>query len=319
MGIQLRPFIDQMGTPETMGYRRPEDVEFEDGTNFARYMPMSAGGKQMRGVVIPHAKPMGGSRAYDPHKPPHKRVHVDPHIEGQSVVVDLALITEDIAKEAMELGQEYADKHADQVHGVDQIRLRSSAAFHLIGAAQRANAGAPPAPAQPASIISVPQGAPEPPPVPLPAAGPRTIKPASFNGTPAQVAPAQAPTGGLLGAYQKARPTREIDVGPTITTGLPVEPPTKKVTFGIPSFGLHEAHYHDVIIDDQLFILVWDERFKGGSKYLPQIEGSFAARVEGDPLDYKLVYPGQRFTDKRTAQTYFQLLIEERVPQGEAQ
>jgi hypothetical protein len=339
MGIELRPFIDQAGKPEIgkapTGYLRPEQVEFDDGTTLARYMPMSIDGKQMRGVVIPHAKPLGGSRAYDPHKPPHKRVCIDPHIEGQSVVVDLDRITPDLAEEAMQLGQEFADRHADEVHGVDQIRLRSSAAFHLIGASQRAQGPAQSAqpvqqvpPPGTGQVITLAPGSaqaagamPAPPPaaaVAAPAPGPRAIKAASFNGTRPQAPPAGA-KGGLLDAYQKVRPPRQVDVEPAVTTGLPIEPPSKKVTFGIPGFGLHEAHYHDVNISDQLFVLVWDERFQGGSKYLPQIDGSFAARVEDDPVDYKLVWPGQMFTDKRTGQTYFQLLIEERVSQGEAQ
>jgi hypothetical protein len=306
MGIELRPFIDQGGTPDTAGYRRPEEIEFDDGTSLARYMPGSVGDKHMRGVVIPHAKPYGGSRAYDPQKPPHKRVHIDPHIEGQSVVVDLEQITQEIAQEAIALGQEYADKHADSVHGVDQIRLRSAAAFHLIGASQKAHGVPQPVKAGP-QIVPVQNGTPEPTPV---AAGPRTIKAASFNGAPAQPAAPMSHKGGLLDAYQKQR-TPTVDVAPSSTVG----PPTQRVTFGVPGFGLHEACYHKVIISDQLFILVYDERYKGGGKYLPQIDGSFAARVEGDPLDYKLCWPGQMFTDQDTGRTYFQLLIEERVPQ----
>ena len=202
MGIELHPFIDQAGNSEPAGYRRPEQVEFDDGTSFARYMPASAGGKQMRGVVIPHAKPFGGSRAYDPHKPAHRRVHIDPHIEGQSVVVDLAQITPDIAEEATTLGQEYADKHADQVHGIDQLRLRSAAAFHLIGASQRA-ANSATSPTEPNQVISIPkEGAPTTIPSAPPVNGPRTIKPASFNGAPPLVEAAPQ-RGGLLDAYQR--------------------------------------------------------------------------------------------------------------------
>lgn len=194
MVIELRSFIDQTGQQTPAGYRRPEEVEFEDGTSLARYMPSSAGDKRMRGVVIPHAKPNGGSRAYDPHKPPHKRVHVDPHIEGQSVVVDLAQITHDIAEEAVTLGQEYADKYADQVHGIDSLRLRGAAALHLIGASQRAQGNGSPAPVGQSQVISVPQaGVQGPvPSAPPAAAGPRTIKAASFNGAASQSATAVA-------------------------------------------------------------------------------------------------------------------------------
>jgi hypothetical protein len=312
MVIELHSFIDQASQKEPTGYRRPEEVVFDDGTSFANYMPSAVGGKSMRGVVIPHAKQYGGSRAYDPHNPPHKRVHIDPHIEGQSVVVDLAQITQDVAEEAMTLGQEYADKHSDQVHGIDQLRLKSAAAFHLIGAAQRAqNAKQPPQPAAPSQIISVPQaGVAGPIPSAPPAEGPRTIKAASFNGA-ASHEPA-VPRGGLLDAYQRPR-AQPVDIQPSAS----VDPPTKKVTFGVPGFGLHEAYYHDVIINSQQFILVYDERYKGASKFLPQIDGPFAARVDGDPLDYRLVWPDQSFTDPTTGRTYFQLLIEERVPQGE--
>jgi hypothetical protein len=310
MAIELHPFIDQASQKEATGYRRPEDITFDDGSNFASYMPSSAGGKSIRGVVIPHAKPYGGSRAYDPHNPQHKRVHIDPHIEGQSVVVDLAQITQDVAEEAMTLGQEYADKHSDQVHGIDQLRLRSAAAFHLIGASQRAQSAKQP-PAAASQIISVPQeGVAGPIPSAPPVAGPRTIKAASFNGATPHESTVQR--GGLLDAYQRPR-AQPVEVQPLASVG----PPTKKVTFGVPGFGLHEAYYHDVIISNQQFILVYDERFTGGGKFLPQIDGSFAARIAGDPMDYKLVWPDQSFTDPTTGRTYFQLLIEERVPQGE--
>jgi hypothetical protein len=325
MVIELHPFIDQAGSPEPAGYRRPEEIEFDDGSNFARYMPAAVGGKHLRGVVIPHAKPLGGSRAYDPHKPPHKRVHIDPHIEGQSVVVDLAQITQDIAQEAVALGEEYAEKHSDQVHGIDQLRLRSAAAFHLIGAAQRAQGSAPPASNGPAQVISVPQpgvSGPIPSAPPPVATGPRNIKAASFNGASAQHAPVAEPAaqrGGLLDAYQKPR-TQPVEILASASVG----PPTKKVTFGVPGFGLHEAYYHDVLVksstnpdvSEQLFILVYDGRFPGASKFLPQIDGAFAARIEGDPIDYRLCWPDQSFTDPTTGRTYFQLLIEERVPQG---
>jgi hypothetical protein len=319
MGLSLHPFIDKAGQqpPVPAGYRRPEDVEFEDGSTLARYMPGTAGDKRMRGVVIPHAKPLGGSRAYDPNKPPHRRVHIDPHIEGQSVVVDLEQITPDIAEEAITLGQEYADKHADELEAIEHLRLRGAAALHLIGASQRAQASTPPPPPQPGTgqVITIPQAG-VPPPLasapPAAAAAPRAIKAASFNGstTVAQSA-AAAPRGGLLDAYQKPR-AQPIEVAPSATA---VSPPAQKVTFGVPGFGLHEAYYHRVIIHDQQFILVYDERYQGGGKFLPQIDGPFAARVEGDPVDYKLVWPDQSFTDPDTGRTYFSLLIEERVAQ----
>jgi hypothetical protein len=318
MGIELHPFLDKAGKPETAGYRRPEEVEFLDGT-LANYMPSSVGGKHVRGVVIPHAKPFGGSRAYDPLNPPNKKVHIDPHIEGQSVVVDLGLITPEIAQEAMQLGQEFADKHADQVHGVDQIRLRSAAAFHLIGASQRNQTASPPKQAEVHAVSSAPQGGATQQASGSPAAAasaPRTIKAASFNGTPVQPTNNE-PRGGLLDAYQKQRPPRQIDMPPA--SALPVEAPTKKVTFGVPGFGLHEAYYHDVIINKQAFCLVWDERYRGGNKYFPQIDGPFAARVEGDPVDYKLVWPDYAITDPATGRTYFSLYIEERVPQGQGE
>jgi hypothetical protein len=317
MGISLHPFIDQTDRQASAEYQRPEQVGFDDGTSLARYMPSSVGGKQLRGVVVPHAKPLGGSRAYDPHKPPHRRIHIDPHIEGQSVVVDLDRVTQDIAEEAATLGREYAEKHGSQLPAIEQVRLQGAAAFHLIGASQRSqDAPAPPQSPEPKQVITVPQNdvqgsIPSAP----PETGPRTIKAASFNNTVVQTQPqtkSGEPQGGLLGAFQKSR-AQPVEVA---AASMPVSPPTKKVTFGVPGFGLHEAYYHRVIISNQQFVLVYDERYQGGNKYLPQIDGPFAARVEGDPMDYKLVWPDQSFTDPDTGRTYVSLLIEERVSQG---
>ena len=284
-------------------------------------MPASVGGKRMRGVVIPHAKPLGGSRAYDPHKPPHKRVHIDPHIEGQSVVVDLDQITPDIAEEAIDLGpgirrqaRRPGPRHRpdpaaecgrlppDRCLAAGQWAVQPASRPRPVRARSSRSSRRCPAADDPVTA---------PPSAPALASGPRTIKAGQLrNGTP-QPTHAQA-KGGLLDAYQKPRPQPPV----VAASSVPVSPPTKKVTFGVPGFGLHEAYYHDVIINNQQFILVYDERYRGGGKFLPQIDGPFAARVEGDPMDYQLLWPDQSFTDPATGRTYFQLLIEERVPQG---
>jgi hypothetical protein len=311
--IRLDAFQD-FTDPNKLGYGRENDVEFDDGTDITRYMPGFVGGKRMRATVIPHARMGGGSRAYDPHNPPHRRVHIDPHLEGQSVVIDLAQITPDLAQEATDLGQEFADQHADKVAGIEALRLRGSAAFHLIGAKQRADAAATPrAPQAPTTAPVAPRAPSQVPQSPMARPAARPIKAATFDvpRDPPTVIdtsrPPPAASGGLLGRFQQPAPA--VSQG---TQAVPaVGPPTKKVTFGVPGFGLHEAYYHDVLVEGQAFTLVYDERFQGGSKYLPnQIEGSFAARIAGDTVDYKLHWPDISISDPTTRRTYSVLFIE---------
>lgn len=309
MTIRLDAFQDYTDTP---GYRQDRDVAFDDGTDIARYMPGSVGGKRMRATVVPHARLGGGSRAYDPHNPPHRRVHIDPHLEGQSVIVDLAQITQDLAQEATDLGQEFADQHADRVAGIEALRLRSAAAFHLIGAKQRADAAATPrAPQAPTTAPVAPRAPSQVPQSPMARPAARPIKAATFDvprDPPTMVDTSRpAPAGGgLLGRYQQPAPAA------TAAQEAPAAgPPTRKVTFGVPGFGLHEAYYHDVLVEGQTFTLVYDDRFQGGSKYLPnQIEGSFAARIAGDTVDYMLQWPDISITDPTTRRTYAVLFIE---------
>jgi hypothetical protein len=297
-------------------YREVDDVEFDDGTTVGRYMPGLVGGKRLRATVIPHARPGGGSRAYDPHKPPHRRVHIDPHLEGQSVVVDLTLVTKDLAQEAMELGQEFADTHSDKVAGIEALRLRSSAAFHLLGAQQRdqSRQAALAEQSQQPRTVQVPS----PPPQVAVAEGPRMIRAASFGAGPAPQVQQAPHAGGLLDQYTRAG-TAHSPATEDVAGQAAAQPPVRQVTFAVPGFGQHQAYYHRVIVSDQQLVLVWDERYQGGGRFLPdRIQGSFAARIDGDPLDYQLVWPDQKFHDPDTGRTYCTLLIEDRVPNRES-
>jgi hypothetical protein len=72
-----------------------QSMEGNGGRSIGSLLPGSHG---LRGVVIPRATALGGSRGFDPHKP--RLVNIDPDIKGQSCVVDMSKITKESMDEA---------------------------------------------------------------------------------------------------------------------------------------------------------------------------------------------------------------------------
>jgi hypothetical protein len=85
-----------------------------EATPMSSYIPGGHfGGKSVgKGTVIPRHKPGrgGGSLGYNPHKPPHRNVIVDPHVPGRAVALDLAKIRPEDSEQAFQTGVEFADQ-----------------------------------------------------------------------------------------------------------------------------------------------------------------------------------------------------------------
>jgi hypothetical protein len=51
-----------------------------------------------------------------------------------------------------------------------------------------------------------------------------------------------------------------------------IKAPEAGVKFEMPGFGMMDAYYHDVIIQDCLLVLAYDSRYKAGMKFFPQAQ-----------------------------------------------
>lgn len=121
-------------------YTSPSQVAMgvEDHTPMANYIPGgSFGGKSVgKGTVVPRHKPGrgGGSLGYNPHKPPHRRVTVDPHVPGRAVDIDLSRINPDDVNDAFAAGTEFADEiMADPPEEMDGIEMNVEEGPRLAG------------------------------------------------------------------------------------------------------------------------------------------------------------------------------------------
>jgi hypothetical protein len=102
-------------------YHDPSEHQFEGngGRSIGSLLP--SGSRGLRGVIIPRATALGGSRGFDPNKP--RLVNIDPDIKGQACVVDLSQIT----KESMDAA--FA-KASENPLAQDDIRLLAAQTFH---------------------------------------------------------------------------------------------------------------------------------------------------------------------------------------------
>lgn len=102
-------------------YHDPSQHSFESngGRSIASLLP--SGRQGLRGIVIPRATILGGSRGFDPHKP--RLVNIDPDIKGQSCVVDLSTITAEKMDKAFTAASQNSLIQGD-------IRLRAAQTYH---------------------------------------------------------------------------------------------------------------------------------------------------------------------------------------------
>ena len=88
--------------------------------------------------------------------------------------------------------------------------------------------------------------------------------------------------------------------GPTQATLVPasrVATPETKVTFEMEGWGTFEAVYHEVIKNECMLVLVWDNNFKGGMHFTPPASDRLlAVKVDGSDKVYFVNSTGTKFT-----------------------
>jgi hypothetical protein len=335
----------------------------KNGRSLASMMPAGHG---VRGVIIPRASVgrSGGSRGFDPHKP--RLVNIDPDIKGQSSVIDIAKLGQDVVEEAY--------RRAAEIPGMaDDPRLLASQAFRFLavstdpvgmGPASRPGrelrqAPLPGAYVVPASgpngrqlleqqeaqmqeeVLSSPSVSPTVQPVsqfravrvpqqmveayqvgqqlqpvtpmqPVMAAPmPQTAKAVPMDTTKQRVAAtrlqaAPSPTGSLMQRVASAPSRQTLPVPNQLVGGqMQVGPPRKKIFFECRGWGQMPFVYHDIVKQDNLLVLVYDNRYTEGSKLYPPAKtptetdpdaGILAAQLDGDNTIYTVHSTGTKFT-----------------------
>lgn len=96
-------------------------------------------------------------------------------------------------------------------------------------------------------------------------------------------------------------PPRTVRIeGPTqvvpVSQGPSVALPEAKVSFEMEGWGTMEAAYHEVIKNDCVLVLVWDNNFKGGMKYFPpSTDKAIRVRITGTDKVFDVNSYGTRF------------------------
>lgn len=107
---------------------------------------------------------------------------------------------------------------------------------------------------------------------PMPAAPVRAPMPAQASRPASAPRNAQGPANSMLKAFggQRQQPQPLQGQSPPHPQQHQAPPaPHIHVKFEIEGFGVLESNYHDVIVTPGWLALVWDTRFKAGTKYLP--------------------------------------------------
>jgi len=263
-------------TPDPAKYHdaAAERLEGESaaGATVLNKLPGNHGFSKLRGVIIPRATPLGGSRGHDHLKP--AVIHIDPGPYGEGGLrVDLAQVGREEMAAAVE-------ESAARANDLEDMAYNAFAA--VAGHAQPAQPGrreeerAPEeerrAPLQMPGTYVVPKASP---------GGGQQVKRASFTDRQLrerdeevrrqqQSAPkayharqAQASMGSLQAALDGSPPA-----GPGGVGAEPAGPPTQ-VTFEIP--GGHQFHvlYHDVVRQGMTLVLVYDHNRPFQLVYFP--------------------------------------------------
>jgi len=231
-----------------------------DGRTMAQLM--RPGPEGLRGTVIPRATPGGVPQGIQPHDVAGVEVNIDPHLEGQSARVRLGDVTAASIDQAERLAREVTPDPYDTA----TARLRASAVMQGIAAQSYHGVVGNVAPYQPPPTTPVQSPGNIPAPHQAQFATPvqppqRRVRPLDYFG--------QAPQDQFMG-----RPLRQIDVDgppPTRPAEYGASPPQVQVSFEIQNFGMHRVNYHDVIVENGFLVLVYNERYQGGSMYEPPV------------------------------------------------
>ncbi len=332
--IQLDPYFDGEGdmntapalpprnagkpfTPETQyGYHPAGAQRTSNGTPLTGVM--RTGPEGLQGVVIPRATMGGIPQGTRPHVTSDIEVTIDPHIEGQSSKIRLG----DITKQSVAAGLAAAREVTPEPTSIETLRLRGAATMHGIAAAVRegtaAAAGSPPvqvAPGQP-TPAAPPEPAQQPavqPAAPVvhnypPAPQGQQVVPAPTVQAATQAQPVQQPPVrrrvSPLAAFNQPAPQspqlrepRAVDLRDESPADRPAAQPTIEVTFQIAGFGMHQAYYHDVIIQPAFIILVYDNRYQG-PRYFPPVADEqpvMALNITGTTDVYRVQTTGVQY------------------------
>jgi hypothetical protein len=278
----LDPFFDGDGgnvrtplgapVPGTENYRDISTERLANDRTIADRIPHRNDG--IRGVVIPHATPGGTVRGIRPNDLNGVQIVVDPHIEGQSAVLDLGQMTPALMDQATNM----AAQMTPEPDSIQTQRLRGSAAMHGVAAL---NGG---------SRRTISQG---PATIPSPNLG-RMGQPVPRNVRPLQ-AFAQQPQP----VYENgSRELRAIDIGAPTRQIPTIAAPTMQVLFEIEHFGTHEAVYHDVLVGEAFIVLIYRTDYQG-SKYFPENRDvkapPLALMIQGQSKAYLVHTTGVRY------------------------
>ena len=231
------------------GYQAVEDSTLSDGRPMSHVM--RSGTQGLRGTVIPHASQGGVPAGTRPHDLANLEVNIDPHIEGQSVVVRLGDVTSETLARANEMADQVTD--AGAAFTVEQQRLRGAAVMHGI-AAQHQEVQEHTLP-----MATMPQA---PGNIPAPnlghVAGPQPARVTSplraFTERPDTI---------------QGREPRAIDLSQSPTVEHAITAPKVEVTFEIEQFGVHTAHYHEVLVEGGFIVLIYNSAYQHGNRYFP--------------------------------------------------
>lgn len=287
-GVPRRNDI-RVGTPDPTKYHDTSQVRLEGGNrmSLAANLPGNHGFSGLRGVIIPRATELGGSRGHNPHKP--SVIRIDPElIGGDGIVVDLGQINADDMAQA--ILEEQQAGHEDPADAMTAVFARFSSRGRVQQRQQARQATVLPsereAPLQMPGTYVVPRASP----------GGGQVKTASWGDQRCLPAPSsspqpsvhvqtvqqplqqsqQPPQHGLPSARQQApslpsadqytgTPSQDtsqrFEEQQVRTAAQPVagfNRPLRPVTFEIPRMGEMTGYYHDVIRNEISLVLVFD-------------------------------------------------------------
>ncbi len=228
-------------------YHDPSTHFTESGKQINRYLTGRYG---LRGVIIPRANILGGSMGFDPHKP--RLVHIDPHLKGESCIVDLSKVNQTSMNKAM---KEAAKNPATQ----NDLSLFAAQVYQNLAIDEQEDT------TMKEELISS-------------AVTPRIKKAHITNAHIANAVedfedPFETP---IQQGYQKQAKSKfkKAELAPSV-----------QVTFATEGWGVFEASYHAVIRNDCLLVLCWAEEHKGAIKFFPPCtDKKLKVTVEGDEL-----------------------------------